>query len=157
MRLSIGENLMQDWKRLSLKCHGAKIHANKIQRAKNKLKGLDLFVIDINSAIFIIFSLCLYYKNHWAKCKEPWWNKFIHGFWTSNGCIRLKLTKAGNFHVIIDDDDLKFFQGNELISMTHVKINASSFCISLGFSFFRRNIVGLCFMFNVCAIIFFVC
>ena len=44
-------------------------------------------------------------------------NKFIHGFWTSNGSIRLKLTETGNVCVITHDADLEeLFPGNELIS-----------------------------------------
>ena len=37
--------------------------ADKIRRANKKLKGLDLFTIDINSAVFINDSLCRHYKN----------------------------------------------------------------------------------------------
>ena len=71
----------------------------------------------INSAVYINDSLCWYYKNLWAKCKKLWLNKFIHGFWTSNGSIRLKLTKTGNVRVIAHDADLEeLFPGNELIS-----------------------------------------
>ena len=58
--------------------------ADKIRRAKKKLKGLDLFLIGINSAVFIHDSLCRYYKNLWAKYKKLQLNKFIHSFWTSN-------------------------------------------------------------------------
>ena len=54
--------------------------ADKIQRTKEKLKGLDLSPIGINSTVFINDSLCRYYKNLWAKCKKLWLNKFIHGF-----------------------------------------------------------------------------
>ena len=43
--------------------------------------------------------------------------KFIHDFWTSNGSIRLKLTKTVNVRVIAHDADLEeLFPGNELIS-----------------------------------------
>ena len=91
--------------------------ADKIRRAKKKLKGLDLSLIGINSAMFINDSLCRCYKNHWAKCKKLWLNKFIHGFWTSNGSIRLKLIETGNVRVITHDADLEeLFPGNELIS-----------------------------------------
>ena len=93
--------------------------ADKIRRAKKKLKGLDLSSIGINSAVFINDSLCRYYKNLWGKCKKPclWLIKLIHGFWTSNGSIRLKLTETGNFRVITHDADLEeLFPGNELIS-----------------------------------------
>ena len=47
--------------------------ADKIRRAKKKLKGLRLSLIDINLAVFINDSLCRYSKNLWAKCKK---NKF---------------------------------------------------------------------------------
>ena len=57
LRLAIGQNLMLDGKRLSLKCYG------------------------VNSAVYINDSLCRYYKNLWVKCKKLWLNKFIHGFW----------------------------------------------------------------------------
>ena len=77
--------------------------ADKIRRAKKKLKGLDLSSIGIDSVVFINDSDCRYYKNLWAKCKKLWLNKFIHGFWTSNGSIRLKLTETVNFRVIIPD------------------------------------------------------
>ena len=91
--------------------------ADKIRRAKKKLKGLDLFSIGINSAVFINDSLCRYYKNLWAKCKKLWLNKFIHGFWTSNEFIRLKVTETSNVRVISHDADLEeLFPGNELIS-----------------------------------------
>ena len=44
-------------------------------------------------------------------------NKFIHGFWTSNGSIVLKLIKTGNVCVITHDADLEeLFPRNELLS-----------------------------------------
>ena len=91
--------------------------ADKIRRAKKELKGLNLPSIGINSVVYINDSLCRYYKNLWAKCKKLWLNKFIHGFWTSNGSIRLKLTETGNVRVITHHADLEeLFPGNELIS-----------------------------------------
>ena len=91
--------------------------ADKIRRAKKKLKGLNLSSIGINSAMYINDILCWYYKNLWEKCKKLWLNKFIHGFWTSNGFIRLKLTETGNVRVITHYADLEeFFPGNELVS-----------------------------------------
>ena len=90
--------------------------ADKIRRAKKKLKGLDLSSIGINSAVFINDNLCRYDKNLWAKCKKLWLNKFIHGFWTSNGSIRLKVTETSNVRVISHDADLEeLFPGNDLI------------------------------------------
>ena len=91
--------------------------ADKIRRVKKKIKGLDFSTIGINSALFINDSLCWYYKNLWAKCKKLWVNKFIYGFWTSNGSIWLKLTETGNVRVITHDAHLEeLFLGNELIS-----------------------------------------
>ena len=92
-------------------------NADKMGRAKKKLKGLDLPRIDINSTVSINDSFCRYYKNLCAKCKKLWLNKFIHGFWTSSESIRLKLTESGNIRVITHDADLEeLFPGNELIS-----------------------------------------
>ena len=91
--------------------------ADKIRKAKKKLKDLNLSLIGINSAVHINDSLCRYYKNLWAKWKKLWLNKFIHGFWTSNGSIRLKLTETDLVRVITHDADLEeLFPGNELIS-----------------------------------------
>ena len=91
--------------------------ADKIRRAKKKLKGLNLSSIGINSAVYINDSFCRYYKNLSAKCKKLWLNKFIHGFWTFNGSIRLKLTETGNVRAITRDADLEeLFPGNGLIS-----------------------------------------
>ena len=59
--------------------------ADNIRMAQEKLKGLDLSSIDMNSVMFINDSLCRYYKNLWARCKKLQLNKFIHGFWTSHG------------------------------------------------------------------------
>ena len=43
--------------------------------------------------------------------------KLIHGFWISNGSIRLELTETDNVRVITHDADLEnLFPGNELIS-----------------------------------------
>ena len=90
--------------------------AYKNRRAKKKLEGLDLSSISINSAGFINDSLFQYCKNLWGKCKGLWLDKFIHGFWTSNGSIRLKLTETGNVRVITHDADLeKLFPCNEQI------------------------------------------
>ena len=75
---------------------------------------LNLSSIGINSA-FINDSLSRYYKNLWVKCKKFWLNKFIHGFWTSNESIRLKLTETSNVRVIAHDLE-ELFPGNELIS-----------------------------------------
>ena len=39
--------------------------------------------------------------------EKLWLSKFIHGFWTSNGSIGLKLTETGNVRVITHVDDLE--------------------------------------------------
>ena len=86
------------------------------RRAKKKLEGLDLSSIGINSAGLNNDILCQYYNNLRGKCKELWLNKFIHGFWTCNGSIKLKLTETGNLRVITHDANLeKLFPGNQLI------------------------------------------
>ena len=91
--------------------------ADKIRWAKKKLRGLNSSSIGINSAVYINDSVCRYYKNLWGKFKKLWLNKFIHGFWTSNGSIRLKPTETGNVRVITHDADLEeLFPGNELIN-----------------------------------------
>ena len=52
-----------------------------------------------------------------GKMQETVLSKFVHGFWTFNGSIRLKLTETGNVRVITHDADLEeLFPGNELIS-----------------------------------------
>ena len=48
--------------------------------------------------------------------KKLWLNKFIHGFLTFNGSIRLKPTETGNVRVITHDANLEeLFPGNKLI------------------------------------------
>ena len=116
MRLVIGLNLILDGKKVIIKMSRCK-DADKIRSAKKKLKGLDLSSIGINSVVSINDSLCRYHKNHWAKCRKLWFNEFIHGFWTSNGSIRLKVTETSNFRLISHDADLvELFPGNELIN-----------------------------------------
>ena len=84
---------------------------------QKKLHGLDLPSTAINLAVFIYDSLCLYFKNLLAKCKNLWLNKFIHDFRTSNGSIRLKLAENGDVRIITDDTDLEtFFPGKDLAS-----------------------------------------
>ena len=103
---------MLDRKRLSLKCHGAKIRIKFEGQRKNWKVQICLRLAPIHND-----SLCRYYKNLWTKCKKLWLNKFIHGFWTFNGSIRLKLTETGSVIVITHDADLEeLFPGNELIS-----------------------------------------
>ena len=38
--------------------------------------------------VYINDSLCFYNKNLWSKCKKLWPNKFIFGYWVSNGSVR---------------------------------------------------------------------
>ena len=97
---------MQDWKKIFIKMSRKK-DTDKIQRAKKKLEGLYLFLIGINSVVIINNSFCWYYKNLRAKCKKLWLDKFIHGFETFNGSIRLKPTEMCNVSVIKHDSDME--------------------------------------------------
>ena len=93
--------------------------------------------------MFINDGICWYFKNLWVMCKKLWLNKSIHGFWTSNGSIRLKVTEAGNVCVITDDADLEgLFPGNKLIVTIHVKFHGSSFYVLLGF-FLKKSFTFL--------------
>ena len=90
--------------------------AEEIRKARKKLKSLNLSSIGIESPIYINDSLCVYYKKLWAKCKNLWEEKYINGFWVSNGSIRLKITENGKVHIIGHDADLEeLFPDNELI------------------------------------------
>ena len=52
----------------------------------------------------------------WRKCKKPWFSKYIHAFWVSNGTLRLKLTENGRVHIITHSQDLdELFPENELL------------------------------------------
>ena len=51
----------------------------------------------------------------WRKYKTLWSSKFIHAFWVSNGCIKLKITDNDRVHTITHNNDLEeLFPGNEL-------------------------------------------
>ena len=90
--------------------------AENIRKARKKLKGLVLSSIGLKLPIYVNDSLCIYYKKLWAKCKKLRENKFIHGFWVSNGAIRLKVTENGKIYIIGHDADLEgLFPDNEFI------------------------------------------
>ena len=80
------------------------------------MKGMDLSLIGIRSPVYLIDSLCKYYKMLWRKCKKLCVNKFIHSFWVSNGSIRLKLPDNERSYMITHISDLEeLFPGNEFI------------------------------------------
>ena len=88
----------------------------RIRKVKKNLKGMDLSLIGIRSPVYLIDSLCKYYKMLWRKCKKLCVNKFIHSFWVSNGSIRLKLPDNERSYMIIHISDLEeLFPGNEFI------------------------------------------
>ena len=58
-----------------------------------KLKITDLEPIGITTPVYINDSLCFYYKNLWSKCKKLWTNKFIFGYWVSNGSIKIRISE----------------------------------------------------------------
>ena len=77
---------------------------------------MKLNSIGIDTPVYINGSLCDYYKKFWSKCKKLRTNKLIHGFWVSNGSIRLKIVENGKTNVITHDADLEvLFPGNDLI------------------------------------------
>ena len=94
--------------------------ADKIRRAKKKLKGLDICLRLASSqpcSLMIAFVGITRISKQNVR-NSGWINILvIHGFWTFNGSIRLKLTETGNVCVITHDADLEeLFPGNELIS-----------------------------------------
>ena len=87
---------------------------NRVRKVKKNLKGMDSSLIGIRSPVYLIDSLCKYYKMLWRKCKKLCVNKFIHSFWVSNGSIRLKLSDNGRLDMITHIHDLEeLFPGNE--------------------------------------------
>ena len=88
--------------------------ANLSRKNKNKLKGMNLYSIGVNSPVFINDSLC---SRCYGENAKLWSNKYIHAFWVSNGILRLKLTASGRVYVITHSQDLgELFPENELLS-----------------------------------------
>ena len=52
----------------------------------------------------------------WLKCKKFWSNKYIHGFWITNGSVKIKMSancKPKEINYVVDSE--KLFPGNNLI------------------------------------------
>ena len=64
-----------------------------ILQCKKKLKPVDITKVGLpkGTLVFIIQSLCSYYKYLWSLCKRLLSKKLIHSFWVSNGNVNLKV------------------------------------------------------------------
>ena len=90
--------------------------AEKVRKAKRKLKTTDLNSMNISSPVFINDSLCNYYKRVWSKCRKLLNGGFINGFWFTGSTLRLKLTEsspARNVSHLVDLEEL--FPGNPIL------------------------------------------
>ena len=76
-------------KKASLKLSRRK-DSDEIRMVRSKLKTTDLKPIRITTPVYINGSLCFYIKKLWSKCKKLWSNKFIFGYWVSDGSIKIR-------------------------------------------------------------------
>ena len=91
--------------------------SDEIRRVRSKLKTTDLKPIGITTPVYINDSLCFYYKKLWSKCKKLWTNKFIFGYWVSNGSIKIRISERSPVKVISHIVDLeKLFPDNPLLT-----------------------------------------
>ena len=88
--------------------------SDEIRRVRSKLKTTDLKPIGITTPVYINDSLCFYYKKLWSKCKKLWSNKFIFGYWVSNGSIKIRISKCAPVKVISHIVDLEKLFPDEL-------------------------------------------
>ena len=87
-----------------------------MRKAKRKLKSANLSALGINNPVYINDSLCKYYKSLWSKCKKLLNNKYLHGFWVTNGTIRIKITESSVPTSVSHLCDLEeLFPGNPLL------------------------------------------
>ena len=78
--------------------------SDEIRRVRSKLKTTDLKPIGITTPVYINDSLC----------KKL--NKFICGYWVSNGSIKIKISERSHVKVISHIVDLKkLFPDNPLL------------------------------------------
>ena len=90
--------------------------AEKVRKAKRKLKTTDLNSVNISSPVFINDSLCNYYKRVWSKCRKLLNSGFINGFLFTGSTLRRKWTEwspARNVSHLVDLEDL--FPGNPVL------------------------------------------
>ena len=59
-----------------------------------KLIAYSNFILHINE------SLCSHYHHLWSKCKALWKEKEIHGFFVSNGNIKIRKEEGGRVDTI---------------------------------------------------------
>ena len=96
--------------------------SDEICRVRNKLKTTDLKPIGITTPVYINDNLCFYYKTLWSKCKKLWSNKFIFGYWLSNGSIKIRIPELSPVKVISHIVDLeKLFPDNPLLKDDHIE------------------------------------
>ena len=89
---------------------------------RSKLKTTDLKPIGITTPVYINDSLCFYYKKLWSKCKKLWSNKFIFGYWVSNGSIKIRISERSPVKVISHIVDLeKLFPDNSSLKGDHIE------------------------------------
>ena len=90
--------------------------AEKVRKAKRKLKTTDLNSMNISSPVFINDSLCNYYKRVWSKCRKLLNGGFINGFLFTGSTLHRKWTEwspARNVSHLVDLEDL--FPGNPVL------------------------------------------
>lgn len=91
--------------------------ADKVRKAKKKLKSANLSTMGITNPVYINDSLCRNYKILWSKCKKLLHGKFIHGFWVTNGTLRIKINESAMPKNITHPNDLEeLFPGNSLLA-----------------------------------------
>ena len=91
--------------------------ADNVRKSKKKLKNANLSTLGINNPVFVNDSLCKQYKSLWSKCKKLFINKFLHGFWVTNGTIRIKVEESSTPTSVTHLSDLEdIFPGNPLLA-----------------------------------------
>ena len=89
--------------------------SDEIHRIRSKLKTTDLKSKGMTT-MYINDSLNFYYKKLWSKCKKLWTNKFIFGYWVSNGSVKIRMSERFPVEVISHIVDLeKLFPDNRLL------------------------------------------
>ena len=75
---------------------------------RKKLKEVDMsdFKFPVDTSIYLNDSLCPYYRGLYGKCKSLYREKLIHGFWSFNGTIKIKVTENDAPKSITHDLDL---------------------------------------------------
>ena len=91
--------------------------ADNVRKYKRKQKSANVSTVGIDNLVYTNDSLCKYYKVLWSKCKKLLNNKYIHGFWVTNGTICYKLIESSFSKAVIHLCDLEeMFPGNPLLA-----------------------------------------